>query len=1144
MSQPWSVPDWAAQLPEDEKTHRLSNVHRYIDPNRCKRNGHRKRFLQVWEEVVDSAPDGRYPLPEYLNETHSLWQKVQKALQDIAAATDFDQVAKIIDQLNSSLQEDSVQVPVIQEARHDMARDIFLNKDTTPAGSPYTFVDFASVQDEVDSIANTFIDKALQPEGILHKDTLRRGFPSRMIWHPPPAWEHAHPKVYQHLQGMTIPIVPLSEKNEPDLLLYALGSFQTVDPNISDKLKLPHRQFMLLADTSGAGKTRYIFEYLTQMAWGLYFTFEVDRTTSPYGSADLSYAITLIRDQQFHLPDQPPFVPIIKESDVSDGGSVERQHERWESRWQNNDKIAQHAFTNLLLARMLVYDAFCRAVMESGEVENDALQRAWCLLQVAPHLSGLGDIFLKMFRTVQLVEPTAAGALIAKLLLRLKATKFPRLKVLAIDEAQSGTRTFSTCFGPDSKSQATEFAKMTRPILKPLVQRVFMKGEFQKVIVSGTKIDSSAVLEALASTVAKQASVDRDVAPLLGENGTADTIHNVLDIFFGKGFSGRLTPATRREILFWMQGRHRFLAVMIYALLQAGPSESNVYDILMDLVSKLSGHDVRRSDGPNFPSIAVDNIIPRILRDSENPENAERIRDLETILVNFLLTRRYDRHQQCDTLEKLVEIGVGRFAKPYSGKPSIKVIFNENLILIALWAWFSTPVQGGKSRMQRYLQLGKAAANPSIAGFGWEDVVAYMLWRWFVGGQSTKLKDVFTFIGVEPDWATDEASLVQTLLEDECDDAETPGKIDAVLASSGTTLGLSYQTKTPEETFQAIQPRKLEMNTDGIFQQRGYAFIKPDELMGPDLIAIARLPDGTLLLIVVQCKDLGRKLSRTEILDNLAKLAPNEQGWWGRNPRRSKQCQEYVDAIEKLFPVRGTRYESTNADTWSKENVRSSAPDAYEGHPRCAVLRVIAAPELEKLHKETRIGPWPAAQFSPAAMECTAEEFDSVKLSLQNAQDAQYAEIKAAKDSINKRRPTSTALVPVPTRTIVRTLKIRKKNEATTVDFVSQGLKRYRKSTLNATSSRSGRSTSRSLRSRSASAAPSDDVSISGDMSLSDDPPPSEDLGYSDDTGLSDDNRPYDDMTSFGDAAGPSGNMGVGGDEAPIRQTRTKRRRG
>ncbi|KAH7100107.1 hypothetical protein BKA62DRAFT_620532 [Auriculariales sp. MPI-PUGE-AT-0066] len=683
---------------------------------------------------------------------------------------------------------------------------------------------------EVDVITNKFIETALQPEGILHKDTLERGFPSRMIWHPPQEWEDEFPEVYRHLCTMTIPTVPLSDRNEPDLLLYALGSFNTVDSSMKDRLAMP---FRLLADTSGAGKTRYIFEFLARVAWGFYFTFEVDHSSTPYGSADLSYAIILMADQQFRLPGQEPFVPLVLPSDVSDGGSVERQHKRWETRWQNNDRIAQHAFTNLLLARMLVYDAFCKAVAQSGVVDCAVLQRAWCLLQIAPHLSGVGDIFLRMFRAVQLVKQTEAQSLITMLINRLRDARFPPLKILAIDEAQSGTRTFSTCFGPSTKSQATDFMKMTRPVLKPLVKMSFLLGDFKKLIVSGTKIDQNAVLEALTSTVAKQASSDRDVAPSLGENDSEKRIQKLLDIFFGEGFAGSLSQSTRREILFWMQGRHRFLAVLVYALLQAGPSENNVSDILMDLVSKLSGHDVRRPGGPNFRSIAVDNIIPSIIRGPETPENAEKIRNLETVLMNFLITRRYDRHQHCDSLEKLVEIGIGRFAKPYTGKQAIKVIFNENLILIALWAWFSAAPPGGKSRLQRYLQLGKAAANPSIAGFGWEDVVAYMLWRWFVGAQPPQLNQVFTFLGEEPDWATDRVSLVQTLLVARDNNAEIPGKIDAVLASFGTTLGLSYQTKTLDETFQAIQPRKLEEDTGGMFQQRGYAFIKPDALMGP-----------------------------------------------------------------------------------------------------------------------------------------------------------------------------------------------------------------------------------------------------------------------------------------------------------------------
>ncbi|KAH7052417.1 hypothetical protein BKA62DRAFT_818341 [Auriculariales sp. MPI-PUGE-AT-0066] len=881
---------------------------------------------------------------------------------------------------------------------------------------------------------------------------------------------------------MTIPIVPLSKKNEPDMLLYALGSFDTVEPQISDKLGSLKRRFMLLADTSGAGKTRFIFEYLACVEWGFYFTFEVDPVTSPYGSADLTDAIVLMHDQRFRHADQQPFVPVVEHSDVSDEDSVEKRRARW---------------------------AFCKAVRNSGEVNRATLQRTWCLLQVAPHLSGLGDIFLRMFRAVRLVDTKVAQNLITNLVRQLRAAGFPSLRTLAVDEAQSGTRTFSTCFGPNPKSQATEFEKMTRPVLKPFVEAVFKRGKFNRLIASGTKIDQDAVLEALSSTVAKQGSLDRDVAPLLGQNDDEARIHSVLDIFFGDGFSGRLPSATQREISFGCRD------VMVYVLLQAGPSEDNVYDILMDLVSKLSGHDIRRPDGPTFRSIDVNNIIPKIIRAPETPETM-RVRDLETVLVNFLITRRYDRHQHCDTLEKLVEIGIGRFAKPFAGKQVIKVIFNENLILIALWAWFRLAPPGGKSRLHRYLQLGKAAANPAIAGFGWEDVVAYMLCRWFVGAQPVQLNTVFDFFGREPTWATDTASLVQTLLEDQSSDAKTAGKITAVLASTGTTLGLSYQTSKPEQTFKAIQPRLLEEDTGGIFQQRGYAFIKPDESMGPDLLAIARLSDGTLLLIVVQCKDLNRQLSVTEILKNLDKLAPHEKGWWFKNGARSQKCKEYVEAIEKLFPVRGTRYEATDADTPPTREVRPSTSNAYKGHPRCAVLRVIAARQLEDLGENARIGPWPAAKLSSAAMQCTAEEFDSVKVALQDAQDAQQVEIQEALKSHEARRSLATALLPVPTRTpIRRLLKLRTTEQVSLAASISQSIQTLNKRIGKAAPSRSGHAKSRSFskrgtRSRSASSAPSDSMSISDDARLSDDmnaidhPPASDDGGLSDDMSLGD----------------------------------------
>ncbi|KAH7098593.1 hypothetical protein BKA62DRAFT_759214 [Auriculariales sp. MPI-PUGE-AT-0066] len=1037
------VPDWAVQLSEEVKSEGLVGLRFVLNPKWISHLSPRDRFLQAWDIVVSHAPpDARYPPPTYLDEHHPLWPVVEHALQSMAQAEHFLQCATIIDDINLQLHEDRTRIPALNRLRRDidMAKEALqgnINMASMPR--PYTFVDFESVQEDVEAITNEFIEKAQLHGGILHAETIQLA---------PKGMEKDHPKAYQHLQKMTIPIIPLSEQNEPDLLLYALGSFQNVDPNI--------------ADTSGAGKTRYVLEYLAQTEWGFYFTFEVDPTSSPYGSADLTCAIVLMRDPKFRLPGQDPFLAVVSASDVSDGGSADEQQTRWQLRWHNNDEIADHAFTNLLLARVLVYEAFYKAVKESGENNETTLRRAWCLLQVAPHLSGCGDIFLKIFETVQLVEREVARNLI----------KDP------IDEAQSGARTFSTCFGPSHESQETTFVKMTRPVLKPLVKTMTSQVKFKKTIITGTKIDQDAVEEALQSTVAKQASVNRDVAPLLGENDSAARIERVLNIFFGAGFAEDLPWATRRELLFWMQGRHRFLAVLIYGLLQAGPSKENVYDILMDLVSKLSGHDVRRPSAPEFPSIQ-NHSRAGVSRE----QSLEKIRNLETILVNFLITRRYDRHHQCITLEKLVEDGIGRFAKPYSGKQAIGVIFNENLILVALWAWFSKPLPAGKSRLHHYLQLGKASPTPSIAGFGWEDVVAYMLWRWLVGTEPVKLSKIFNFIQTEPDWAHEEIFLVQTIMKDEDNNTRTPGKIITVPALPGTTLGLSYQTKTQEETFRAIHGKELEDNTGGIFQQRGYTFIKPDENMGPDLLAIAQLPDETRLLIAFQCKDWDDSLSTQDVLDNLVKLAPDEKGWWCKKGKRSKQCQSYVDAIEQLFPVSGTMYEGTNADAEAPthHHVRTSASVQLtaETYIHGKAQTCIGPPELDELDQGTHIGPWPAAQFSLAAKESTVEEFSSVRFALRKAQDAEQQEINEAKLS-KKRRAGSPLLAPVSTKA-QRTLKLTEPEEAI-------NLSQKRRSEKGRTSSdRLRHAKSRNPKQRDSQSAPPEDVmDVSNDESRSD----------------------------------------------------------
>ncbi|KAH7104354.1 hypothetical protein BKA62DRAFT_504319 [Auriculariales sp. MPI-PUGE-AT-0066] len=1043
------APDWASDLENDDSVRRLADIQGILHPEFWNPPDP-VTFCLVWTRAVRGHVE-RYKVPDYMipwTDNHPEWPTFQESMCSLRAAKSFDRIAAIIEDWNTRFPSDDMHSVGSSMQPEGIALQTSRNLPQSPI--PYEFVEFKAVESAVNAVLDQFIKQALDVDGLLHTDTLERVFPLKMMWKVPEKWKQELPDIYNNLKNKNIPARPFGEPEanvNPDLLLYGLGSFYEVDPDFEQRLRECEghdTEYIHIADAAGSGKTRFILEYLARISSGLYFTFQADKTTNPYGSRDLECAIELMADPAFRADNQESFVTIVEEQRDNDEDAVKRQ-KRWNFDWANNKKIAAHAFTNLLLSRILVYEAFCRAITRGGiPARSPAVRRAWCLLQVAPHLIGGDDIFLSIFQQVQLLSRSSAEARLKQVTRHLVSEGFYPLNTVAIDEAQLGTRRHTTCFGPDEKKslkndQGQAFKQMRRPVLKPLVKILNLLHTVKRIIVSGTKINRMDIEEALGSALGKHKKVDEPI-PVFGENDRRERIFRTLDIFTCKGFSYSLSEETQNDIIFYLQGRHRFLSLFIGALLREGPSEVNARDILYHIVSALSGHYVSRHDAPSFDYIAVDGLLHGIITAPETDQNREQIHNLETVLVNFLITRRYSQRKRSGTdlslidpgLEELVELGIGRLARPplksESTDGTVLVVFNENLILIALWHWFTKKTPGHKSRLQRYLQRTWRSAEPSSAGLGWEDVVAYMLWHWFVGQkghEAPNLSKVFHFCGLRPAWASDQISLVQTLLinakahtvtasgntEVVVADAKVHS-VKAVLAAQGTTLGLSYQTRSMEETVRALLPYRLEEQTASIFQQRGYAFIKPDNTMGPDILAIGRLPDGTLILIVVQCKDKKDRIAHSEMLKIVEDLSP-EHGWWTDKDGNllSSECKKHIDTICELFPVPDTAYEFTDAEIPSEYGTRSNSRDRPK--LKCALLRVIALPKVTELDPHAHHGPYPIALFSPEAIECTIDEFDTMKDSLRKAQADQDETLK----NILHSQPAPASPTPVTTRT-------------------------------------------------------------------------------------------------------------------------------
>ncbi|KAJ7906186.1 hypothetical protein B0H13DRAFT_1880861 [Mycena leptocephala] len=176
----------------------------------------------------------------------------------------------------------------------------------------------------------------------------------------------------------------------PDMLLHELGSF-TQQPALQKRVEnifTKGRHTLVMLNTSGSGKTRLTLEGLCQF-WGLYFTSCVD--PQGHGSVDLENAINEIENDKHFTP-----------SLLSTG---------FEAAQERNRQIAQARFIEVLYARLVIMEIFCRLAKELSSSPGpppDEYKKYWALLQVKPSLLGgeFVDIFAELSRRIKGTELT------------------------------------------------------------------------------------------------------------------------------------------------------------------------------------------------------------------------------------------------------------------------------------------------------------------------------------------------------------------------------------------------------------------------------------------------------------------------------------------------------------------------------------------------------------------------------------------------------------------------------------------------------------------------------------------------------------------------------------------------------------------
>jgi len=296
-----------------------------------------------------------------------------------------------------------------------------------------------------------------------------------------------------------------------------------------------------------------MIEYLAAYRFGFYFTFETDRSTNPYGSRDLAQALATINNPFHKLAPNEPFRPMVISRFTGENESD--RLDRWNRAWTHNFQIAERVLNTLVLSRLLVCEKFLEIADMTGFGNAEDIRRAWCLLQLVPHLSGKGDIFSQVFRRVSILSASSAADECARAVSRIRKNHRIEDLAIAVDEAQAGTALYATSFGPYVHiADPNDFASNTRPALKPVIEILQLTINPAKILISGTKISRDAILEALVSTSAKPPREAPESVPL-GDMFGDEKLKSFVDHFLSKGFWTRLSVRTRNEVAFWFPGR-------------------------------------------------------------------------------------------------------------------------------------------------------------------------------------------------------------------------------------------------------------------------------------------------------------------------------------------------------------------------------------------------------------------------------------------------------------------------------------------------------------------------------------------------------------------------------------------------------------
>ena len=193
-----------------------------------------------------------------------------------------------------------------------------------------------------------------------------------------------------------------------------------------------------------------------------------------------------------------------------------------------------------------------------------------------------------------------------------------------------------------------------------------------------------------------------------------------------------------------------------------------------------------------------------------------------------------------------VEYGFARFVD--SETKSVAV--DEPLVLLAATPWIN------KHHRSRYKHFAEQIQWQDPHSNGFENYLAFCIDMIFSHRQ--KLNEVFTFLGTPPSWSDLEAELVALY--------KYNGDVDTVEESTAQ----HFRFSGPSVTL-GTNAKSLEETSHWLNHKTHSPICFPHFAMGPDLIFVLRLSDGSLIWVVLQAKysterkTIPRKLLRASL---------------------------------------------------------------------------------------------------------------------------------------------------------------------------------------------------------------------------------------------------------------------------------------